>query len=197
MRFLKFNSPELLAHKGRKYPIQKDEAGYSLRKRAFILFKQGKRAAEVAEMLGMKPTTASRYFSEWNRCPPNFEGTYNILKKALKTESDLSPNVAGMISKTLGMPEWEVVDILSKPHGLKRLIKGEFQLQRNKLRYNSQEQRLEAALSLVVLYEQSGIPVELINREVRKLLDRINKDANINKGKTDLGKMEEDIPDDT
>jgi hypothetical protein len=102
-----------------------------------------------------------------------------------------------MISTTLGIPEWEVVEMLSQPHGLKRLIKGEFQLQRKKLAYNSREQRLEAALSLVVMYEQSGIPVELINKEVRKLLDRLIRSSNTNRGNTDLGTTEENIPDNT
>jgi len=181
MRFLKFSSPGLLAHESRKYPIRRDEAGRSLRKRAFALFKQGKKPKQVSEMLGMKAATASRYFSEWNRCPPNLEGTYNILKKALKTKGDLSPNVTGMISTTLGKPEWEVVEMLSQPDGLKRLIKGEFQLLRNKLRYYSQEQRLEAALNLVIMHENYGIPVEIINREVHKLLKKAEKYVKIHK----------------
>jgi hypothetical protein len=196
MKLWSFNKAASPAPGGRKYPIQKDEAGHSLRKRAFILFKEGKRAVEVAKMLGMKPATASRYFSEWNQCPPNCEGTYSILKKALKTKGELSPRIVGMISTARGMPEWEVVEMLSQPHGLKQLIKGDLPLQRKKLAYNSQEQRLEAALSLVVLYEQSGIPVDLINREIRKLLDRLIRSSNANRGNTDLGTTEDNIPDD-
>jgi hypothetical protein len=195
MRLFSFN--KATAPGGRKYPIQKDEAGHSLRKRAFILFKEGKRAAEVAKKLGMKPATASRYFSEWNQCPPNFEANYRIFKKTLKSNGELSPRIVGMISTTRGLPEWKVVEMLSQPHGLKQLIKGELPLQRKKLAYNSQEQRLEAALSLVVMYEQSGIPVESINREVRKLLDRLIRSSNTNRCNTDLGATEENIPDDT
>ncbi len=104
-------------------------------------------------------------------------------------------NVLFKSSTTLGKPEWEVIEILSHPHGLKRLIKGEYVLEKNKLSYNTQEQRLETALSLVVMYEQFGISMDLINREVRKLLDRLERSRDFKRGKTDSDVAREDTPD--
>ena len=160
---------------GRRYPIQRDESGRSLRQRRFALFKQGKSAKETAVILRMKLDTARRYYSQWNGCPPSQTETYRLLKQDLKKKGELSRNVVNMIGKFLGIPEWEVISMLSRPYGLKQLIMGELIRQRKKKSYHTQEQRLEAALNLVVLHERLGIPMEWITREVKKLMQRAIK----------------------
>ena len=176
-----FNSLVPITHQSRKYPIQRDEAGLSLRERAFILFKQGKKPSKVAEILGMKLTTARRYYSEWNQCPPALEAIYRGLKKELK-KSGLSPKIIGMLHDALGMAEWEVVNILSQPHGLKSLLMGKFVKMRKRQLYSTQEQRLETALHLVVFLERTGIPREWINGEIKKLIQRAMNYTNAHKG---------------
>ena len=118
------NSPVPLTHRGRRYPIQRDEEGKSLRQRCFKLFKQGKNPRELAEILGMKLPTARRYFSQWNGCSPALEAIYRGLRKELQTKEGLSPRIIGMLSTAMGMPKWQIVDILYRPHGLKSLLMG-------------------------------------------------------------------------
>jgi hypothetical protein len=159
----------------RRYPIQRDEDGQSLRQRCFALFKQGKKAREVAVMLHMKLATTRRYYSQWNGCPPALDDIYKYLKQNLKKKGDLSPRIIGMISEALGIPEWEAVNMVSRPYGLKQLIMGDLIQQKKKQSYSAQEQRLEAALSLVVLHEKLGIPMDWIVKEVKKLTQRARK----------------------
>ena len=132
----------------------------------------GRDAREAAVILHMKLATARRYYSEWNRYPPALEETYKFLKQNLKKKGELSPKVIGMIGKALGIPEWEVLSMISRPYGLKQLIMGDLIRQKKKQSYHTREQRLEAALSLVVLHERLGIPMEWITREVKKLTQR-------------------------
>ena len=159
----------------RRYPIRRDESGKSLRQRCFVLFKQGKSAKEAAVIMHMKLATARRYYSQWNECPPALQETYRFVKQDLKKKGDLSPRIIGMISKALGIPEWEAIKMVSRPYGLKQLIMGDLIRQRKKMSYRTQEQRLEAALSLVILYEQLGVPMEWITREVKQLMQRARK----------------------
>jgi hypothetical protein len=172
---MKFAMPFDFNKDRRKYPIQRDEDGRSLRQRCFALFKQGKKSKEVALILRMKLSTACRYHSEWNRNPPALDDMYKYLKKELKKKGELSPKIIGMIGKALGIPEWEALRMVSKPYGLKQLIMGDLLRQRKKQSYHTQEQRLEAALSLVVLHERSGIPIEWIIREMKKLTQMARK----------------------
>ena len=182
MKFPFLNTSVPLTHQGRKYPIQRDEEGQSLRQRCFRLFKQGKNAREAAEFLDMKLATAHRYYSEWNQCPPALEATYKYLKKELKKKGGLSPRIIGILHDAMGMPEWEIVDILSRPNGLKSLLMGKFMEMRKQQLYSKQEQRLEAALRLVVFLEQTGVPLEWIHREINQLMQRAINYANAHKG---------------
>ena len=190
---MRLNLPFDFGKDRRRYPIQRDENGQSLRQRCFRLFKQGKNSREVAIILQMKLSTARRYYSEWNRCPPHLEAIYKGLKKELKTKGELSPKIIGMLQDALGMPEWEIVNILSRPNGLKSLLMGKFVRTRKRQIYNTQEQRLEAAISLVVMYEQYGIPIEWITREVKKLMQRAAKYANAHISEDQVEATENDM----
>ena len=172
---MKFTMPFDFHKDQRNYPIQRDEDGQSLRQRCFGLFNQGKSAREAALILGMKLATARRYYSQWNEYPPFLQETYKYLKKELKEKGELSPRITGMISKGLGIPEWLVLRMVFRPYGLKQLLNGELIRQRKEQSYNKQEQRLEAALSLVVLQERLGIPIEWITREMKRLMQRAIK----------------------
>ena len=136
MKFRIFNTPVSSTNQGRKYPIQKDEEGQSLRQRCFRLFKQGKNSREAAEFLGMNLSTARRYYSEWNQCPPGLETIYRGLKKELRKNGGLSPQIIGMLRSAYGMPEWQIVDILNQSHGLKSLLMGKYVKMRKQQSYN-------------------------------------------------------------
>jgi len=168
-------------HKSRKYPIQRDEGGQSFRQRCFRLFKEGEKAREAAIILQMKLSTARRYYSEWNHCPPIYEEMYKLLKQEIRSNGELSHRIIGTLSTALGMPEWEIIDILSRPNGLKSLLKGKFVQMRKRQLYSAQEERLEAALHIVILLEQIGVPREWINREIKELIQRAINYTNAHK----------------
>jgi integrase/recombinase XerD len=73
---------------------------------------------------------------------------------------------------------WQIVEILSRPNGLKSLLTGKFVKMKKQQLYGKQEQRLEAALHLVVFLEKTGIPLELIRREINQLIQRAVKYTN-------------------
>jgi hypothetical protein len=172
MKFEFFNTKVPLVQKGRRYPIQKDEEGQSLRQRCFKLFSRRRNAREAAEILGMKLATARRYYSEWNRCPPIYEETYKSLRNELKRKGEISPEIIRTLKEALNMPECQIVDILSQPYGLQSLLKGKYVRIRKQELYGKQEMRLEAALQLVVNLEQIGVPLEWIHREIQNLIRR-------------------------
>ncbi len=190
---MRFNLPFDFSKDRRKYPIQRDDVGQSLRQRCFELFRQGKNAREAGVILQMKLPTARRYFPQWNGCPPALEATYKYLRNELKTKRELSPGIIGMFGAALGLPEWEIVNMLSRPHGLKRLIMGELVRQRKRQLFHTQEQRLEAALHLVVDLERTGVPLEWIHREIKKLLQRALRYADAHKGEDQGEATENDI----
>ena len=65
-------------YKSRKYPIKYDKYGRSTRQRAFELFDEGWRPAQVARELNMIPRTAYRYFECWKKLPKDLETTYKL-----------------------------------------------------------------------------------------------------------------------
>jgi hypothetical protein len=182
MKFRFLNTPAPLTHQGRKHPIQKDEDGKSLRQRCFELFRQGRNVRETSEILYMKLATARRYYSEWNRCPPIFEATYKSLKAELKRKGEISSKIIGMLKEALNMPEWQIIGILSHPNGLKSLLKGKYIKIRKLEIYGKQEQRLAAALELVVDLERTGVPLEWIHREIRNMIQKALMYANTHQG---------------
>lgn len=76
--------------KSRKYPLQFDSRGQSLRARCSALFDEGMRPTEVVKELGMKRSTADTYFKQWKWLGPDFEQSMPTLKsfsgRLLQTE---------------------------------------------------------------------------------------------------------------
>jgi GrpB-like predicted nucleotidyltransferase (UPF0157 family) len=108
--------------KPRKYPIKRDEEGRSLRERCFEEFKQNKRPTEVAEELKMNEATAYRYFRDWKRLGPNFEQHYSYLKSLFnKTAPDRDKSIQ-LFARACGIEKEQLETILSRPHGLRRLM---------------------------------------------------------------------------
>jgi hypothetical protein len=112
--------------KKRKYPINRDKEGLSLRARCFELFDQGKRPANVAQELKMKETSVYQYFREWKRHGPNFERKYAYIKSLfIKTAPERDKNIE-LFAGACGIPKEQFITILSQPHGLRRLMTGKF-----------------------------------------------------------------------
>jgi hypothetical protein len=112
------------SRKSRKYPIQRDQEGKSLRVRCFAHFDQGQRPAQVAKEFSIKEPTVCRYFRDWQRLGPNFEKQYAYVKGLFKkTAPDRDRNIELFAGK-LGIPKEQFEAILSQPHGLRRFLTG-------------------------------------------------------------------------
>jgi AraC-like DNA-binding protein len=110
--------------KSRKYPIKRDSRGQSLRARCFQLFDEGKRPVEVAKELGMKESTAKRYFQDWKRLGPNFERKHTYIQGLLKKSAPDRDHTLELLARACGIPKENLETILAQPHGLRRLMTG-------------------------------------------------------------------------
>jgi hypothetical protein len=108
--------------KSRKYPIQRDWYGKSLRKRCFEAFDEGERPVQVARELKAKETTVFRYFQQWNKVGPTFEKQLTYIKGLLAKDSPSQGRMLEFFSDICGVTVEEFQAILSTPHGLRRLL---------------------------------------------------------------------------
>lgn len=110
--------------KSRKYPIQYDDRGQSLRARCFQRFDEGERPIKVARELEMKESTAKRYFQDWKKHGPNFDKQYAFTQGLFKkTAPDRDYNI-DLFARAFGIPKEELEAILAKPYGLRQLMTG-------------------------------------------------------------------------
>ena len=133
----------------RKYPIQRDERGRSLRKRCFEYFDDGMRPAEVIEEMKMKKSTVDTYFRDWKRLGPNFKRQYDFIKNTLlKKDSEDREYNLDLFSRVFGITQEELENILLKPSGLKRLLTGKFRFPAHADADRKRQVALEAGLAI-------------------------------------------------
>jgi hypothetical protein len=112
------------------------------------LFDEKKRPVDVAKELGMKNSTAFRYFQQWKKVGPNFEREYNFFKEALKTPSPGQDRLLELTARTCGISKEELESLLTQPHGLKQLLTGKFPVPANEERYHKLQVALELGLCI-------------------------------------------------
>ncbi len=155
--------------KERKYPIERDEYGQSLRQRAFNLFWNRYRPAQVSKMLPISMRTACRYFEDWKKL--NNRASYSGIKKMMKKNPELSEKVISMLADYLGVPAKQVILRMQKPWGLRRLIRGEFPNSPTSRAKAANERRLEAALRLISFVDlYRGKRPEVVKEEINRLI---------------------------
>lgn len=110
--------------KSRKYPIKRDQEGFSLRARYFELFRQGKRPVEVAEELKADEATVFRYFRDWKKLGHNFDQFYAYVNSLLNSKSPDRDKHIDLFAQVLGVSKEQFEAILAQPHGLKQLMTG-------------------------------------------------------------------------
>ncbi|MFC2015246.1 hypothetical protein ACFLUP_04580, partial [Chloroflexota bacterium] len=108
--------------RSRKFPIQYDDRGQSLRTRCFRRFDEGERPVEVARELKMKESTAKRYFQDWKKLGPDFERRHSYVQGLLKRTSPNRSSSLEMFSRAWGIQTKELETILARPNGLRRLM---------------------------------------------------------------------------
>jgi hypothetical protein len=114
--------------KHRKYPIQYDDGGQTLRARSFALFEEGMRPPKVAAELQAKRSTVDTYFRQWKHLGPGFEKQLAYFKRLLNPLSPDRDRTMELLSKALKISGEELETILSKPNGLRRLMTSKYYL---------------------------------------------------------------------
>ena len=165
-----------LWRKGRKYPIKRDEFGRTARRRAFELFDNGKRPAEVAYLVGIPKRTGFSYFQAWKKLPRNLESKYTVAKKLLNSSPGYREKVVKTICELLGLPEEEVRARFQEPWGLKRFMMDRWSIRTAETDTTEQSKewaRFKEALDLIYLMEILKVPIEIetIKAEIKRMLD--------------------------
>jgi hypothetical protein len=111
--------------KSRKYPIKYDEYGKSARQRCFEMFAMIIPLTEIAKETGLSIETVRRYHRQWKQ-NPNFEGQLHFVKSLFDKKSPFRDENIKIYSKAIGITPEKLEEILSQPHGIKRLMKGKF-----------------------------------------------------------------------
>jgi hypothetical protein len=165
----------LFKHSQRKYPIEKDEYGWSLRKRCFALFDKGERPAQVTKELNVNFKTVCRYFQDWKKIPKNYNPEYKAWHRKMKNDSEFSEKVIKQLAEFLEATEGEIAARLQKPWALAQLLKGEWELQGEKEVQSGAENRLKAALAFLQIFELCGQSPEWIKTEIEQLQNKARR----------------------
>ena len=137
--------------RGRKHPIKRDESGRSARQRAFALFEEGLRPAEVARITRTSPRTIFRYFQDFRASHSRLP--YQVLRRWVRENPEFSEQVIAMLANTLGMSKEAVSERAQRPWGLLQGLRGgwpNYQLEQQRTEI---ENRLLAALELLQFCE--------------------------------------------
>jgi hypothetical protein len=138
---------------GRKYPVKK-ESGRSARQRAFELFGEGQRPAQICKVVPISLRTACRYFQDYKKIHTRVP--YATIRKWMRQSPEFSEKVIVMLADGLEMSQDEVVTRMQKPWGLLEGLKGgwpDHGLDRERTEI---EDRLMAALEVVKFAEIFG-----------------------------------------
>ena len=111
--------------KRRKYPIKRDETGRSARSRCFEMFEERIPTGEIAERVGIKTNTVSKYYQQWKK-NPKLEQQLAYFKGLLKKTAPDRELTIELVSKICGITKEQVEEILHQPHGLRRILTGKF-----------------------------------------------------------------------
>jgi len=104
------------------------------------------RPVEVARELGMKESTAIRYFQDWKKLDPDFEKQYVFVKGFFKKTAPDRESTLELFAGLIGISKEELEAILIKPHGLRRLLTGKLVLPGHANAKHKNQVSLELAL---------------------------------------------------
>lgn len=162
----------------RKYPIKRDPSGRSARQRAFALFTEGKRPAQVCKMLPMSFRTACRYFQDYRQL--NHLISYPAMRRWMREHPEFSERVIDVLAKNLQIPLEQVMARVGRPWGLLELMKGRWTSSEVKEHRTQMEERLEAALLIIQFADKFGgnSPHRVKQLFTRLMSEHIDEPAN-------------------
>ncbi len=158
--------------RGRKHPIKRDENGRSTRQRAFALFGEGQRPAQVCKTIPMSLRTACRYYQDFKKL--HHRVPYSTIRQWLRERPELSDRVIATLATSLDMSREEVVIRMQKPWGLLGAMKGDWPNYKLDKRRTEIEDRLLAALIVIQFADKFGQKDPRLVREIlgKLMIDR-------------------------
>ena len=185
--------------KGRRYPIQRDWSGKSLRQRCFEAFDEGKRPIQVVRELRVKESTIFTYFKQWKRFGPHIRKQIVFIKGLLAEGSPDRDRMMAFFAGTCGITIEEFQAILSLPHGLRRLLTRTLSLPVHKDIANKRVVALDAAMAIfdhIAIhggsYEDVLYTVNHLMKQSQKHRQKIDSDIeSLNRQLEVIAKLEE------
>lgn len=160
----------------RRYPIKRDEYGYSARARAFDLFDLGRRPKDVCREVDISLTTACRYFHDWKKAGGrNARSRLSVTAQIIRRKLEVSDEVVQKLAEYYDVSPDEIIARAQKPWGVLRLLRGGWPNRRLDKEYGKQDKRLRAALELIKLFEVAGHDPELVSEIIDKITDELKK----------------------
>ncbi len=156
------NPLHLIWKRHRKYPIQYDEEGRSIRSRCLEAFDRGQRPAQVIEKCGFKPNTVNEYWKQWKKLEPGFHQRYEEVKEMRKNAPGFIPAAIPAIAQHFDLSESEVTRRLEQPWGLKRLLGGSWANDRRDPERAEATAKLSNLTSHLIIYDMKNYPPETI-----------------------------------
>jgi len=179
--------------KGRRYPVKRDKNGHSLRQQAFVLFDEEYQPSIISKdkMIAAPRETLYKYYRDWKRLGPNFNNNYAYVEGLLKKTSPDRDYNLDLFSRVFGIQKGDLVTILAKPHGLRRLMTGKFYFPRHADDDRKRQVALEVALFISDYLIKNGGTV----RDVRFAFEHwMNKNQQYRKEEeTDIEKENQEI----
>jgi len=111
----------------RREPVKDAIPGRSMRQQAFMAFDLGMRPSEVTTMLGIKDSTAYRYFQQWKKLPRLSSTKYKLARIFFrKLDQDDRRAIARILASQLRTSEEEVLAQMRKPWAIRQIVTGEW-----------------------------------------------------------------------
>ncbi|MCP4605367.1 MAG: hypothetical protein GY847_33415 [Proteobacteria bacterium] len=125
------NPLRLMWPKRRRYPIQIDDEGKSIRQRCFEAFDRRIRPSQVIRQYGFLPNTVYTYWRQWKKLPKGWHEKYWWARIIKKANPNFMSQAAVQAGKKLGMTSIECLQALHKPWATKALISGDWSRYQN------------------------------------------------------------------
>ena len=135
----------------RKHPIKRSGGGLSARQRAFDLFSEGYRPAQVCKMLPISLRTACRYYEDFKKL--HHRVPYSTIRKWMKESPEFSDKVIDILATSLEMSPEEVIIRMQRPWSLHQAMLGEWPDYRLDKQRTEIEDRILAALEIIKFVE--------------------------------------------
>lgn len=119
--------------------------------------------------MGISFKTACTYFYQWKKLPREFDSKYRNMKRILQRNPHALDRFIKEIAADLGEPEKKIKAQLETPWGIHQLVAGKYKKYIRDKEAAIGRQRIEAAVKIIRLHENLGVPLDKITEAFEKL----------------------------